>query len=368
MRVLLCGGGTAGHVMPAIAIAEIIAKSFKGSAIAFAGRKDGAENSAYLKAGRRLYTIDIQGISRSLSINNVKSIFKVIKSGRMARNIIHNFNPDIIIGTGGYVCYPFIKEGQRMKIKTVIHESNVAPGLVTRMLGRKCDLLLLNLEGTKKNLKSVKNTLVVGNPTRKSFDSLTKTEARKKLRIPEGKKLIVSFGGSLGADLINKTIASLISQHTLSNKEIYHIHATGKLHYDKFRAEHPELFKNHAGVMIVPYIDDMPTVLTAADLAITRSGAITISELARSSTPSILIPSPNVTANHQYFNAKYMKDIGASILIEEKDLSVDILKEEVLGIISSPKKAAEMAGKAKIAYTEETDVLIANALRQLIKR
>ena len=368
MRVLLCGGGTAGHVIPAIAIAEIIEKSFKGSAIAFAGRKDGPENSAYLKSGRRLYTIDIQGISRSLTINNVKSIFKLIKSGRMARNIIHNFNPDIIIGTGGYVCYPFIKEGQRMKIKTVIHESNVAPGLVTRILGKKCDLVLLNLEGTKKNLNNVQNALVVGNPTRKSFDSLTKDEARKKLRIPDGKKVIVSFGGSLGADLINKTVAAMITQHTLNNKEIYHIHATGKLHFDKIKQEYPELFKNQSNLMIVPYIEDMPTVLTAADLAITRSGAMTISELARSSTPSILIPSPNVTANHQYFNAAYMKNIGASVLIEEKDLSVDGLKNEVLKIISNPKKSAEMASKAKIAYIEETDVLIANALKKLIKR
>ena len=368
MRVLLCGGGTAGHVMPAIAIAEIIEKRFKGSVIAFAGRKDGSENNAYLKTGRRLYTIDIQGISRSLTINNVKSIFKVIKSGRTARKIIHNFNPDVIIGTGGYVCYPFIKEGQRMKIKTVIHESNVAAGLVTRMLGHKCDLLLLNLEGAKKNLKNAKNTLVVGNPTRKNFDSLMKADARKKLRIPEGKKLIVSFGGSLGADLINKTIASLIAQHTLSNKEIYHIHATGKSHFDKFKQDYPELFKNHSNATILPYIDDMPTVLTAADLAITRSGAITISELARSSTPSILIPSPNVTANHQFFNAEYMKNIGAATLIEEKDLSVERLKEEVLGVISSPIKSCEMARKAKDAYIEETDVLIANALSALIKR
>ena len=243
MRVLLCGGGTAGHVMPAIAIAEIIEKSFKGSVIAFAGREDGPENNAYLNTGHRLYTIDIQGISRSLSINNVKSILKVIKSGRMSKNVIRDFNPDIIIGTGGYVCYPFIRQGQRMKIKTVIHESNVAPGLVTRILGHRCDLLLLNLEGTKKNLKAPENTIVVGNPTRKSFDTISKTDARKRLRIPDGKKLIVSFGGSLGADLINKTVLSLMSRHSLKNPDIYHIHATGKSLYCKIRENHPELFK-----------------------------------------------------------------------------------------------------------------------------
>jgi UDP-N-acetylglucosamine--N-acetylmuramyl-(pentapeptide) pyrophosphoryl-undecaprenol N-acetylglucosamine transferase len=368
MRVLLCGGGTAGHVMPAIAIAEIIEKSFKGSVIAFAGREDGPENNAYLNTGHRLYTIDIQGISRSLSINNVKSILKVIKSGRMSKNVIRDFNPDIIIGTGGYVCYPFIRQGQRMKIKTVIHESNVAPGLVTRILGHRCDLLLLNLEGTKKNLKAPENTIVVGNPTRKSFDTISKADARKRLRIPDGKKLIVSFGGSLGADLINKTVLSLMSRHSLKNPDIYHIHATGKSHYWKIRENHPELFKKQDNLSILPYIEDMPTVLTAADIAITRSGAITISELIRSKTPSILIPSPNVTANHQYYNAKYMESLGCSILIEEKDLNVESLEDAVFGIISYPEKISAMTESLKKASTKDTELLIQKSLSVLIKR
>ena len=368
MRVLLCGGGTAGHVMPAIAIAEIIKKNFKESAIAFAGRENGNENDAYLKSKHRLYTIDIQGISRSLTINNVKSIFKVIKSGRVARDIIHHFKPDLIIGTGGYVCYPFIKQGQRMNIKTIIHESNVAPGLVTRVLGPKCDLVLLNLEGTKKHLKNQKNTLVVGNPTRQSFDTLSKSEARRKLGIPEDKKLIVSFGGSLGADLINHTVASLISRYTLNNENIYHIHATGRTNYKKISKDFPELFKNHSNVRILPYIDDMPTVLTAADLAITRSGSITISELSKSATASILIPSPNVTANHQYFNAEYMKNAGASLLIEEKDISTELLKDKVFSLILSPEKIKAMAENARKASPKNTELLIANALCDLIKR
>lgn len=368
MKVLLCGGGTAGHVMPAIAIAEIIEKSFAGAQIAFAGRTGGAENDAYLHYGRHLYTVDIQGIARSLSVNNVKSIFKVIKSGRIARNIIRDFNPDLIIGTGGYVCYPFIRQGQRMNITTVIHESNVSPGLVTRILGSKCNRLLLNLEATKRSLKNTKNAIVVGNPTRKNFDLLSKAEAKKKLHVPEEKRLIVSFGGSLGAEILNKTIASLISDYTVNFEDVYHIHATGKANYEKFKKEYPKLFKKTANVRILPYIDDMPTVLTAADLAVTRSGAITISELARSSTPSILIPSPNVTANHQYYNAEYMQNSGAAILIEEKELSVEKLKNEVQNIIFDAAKIENMSRKSFKACTKNTDLLIANAIKDVMKR
>ena len=368
MRVLLCGGGTAGHVMPAIAIAEILEKSFKNSEIAFAGRTGGAENEAYLNSGRHVYSVDIQGISRSFSINNVKSVFKIIKSGRIAKSIIQEFEPDVIIGTGGYVCYPFIRQGQRMKIKTVIHESNVAPGLVTRILGGRCDVLLLNLEGTKKHLKTSNNAVVVGNPTRKSFDTLSKSEAKRKLRIPKDKRLIVSFGGSLGAKILNETVASLISRHTVNSKEIYHIHATGKANFEKIKREYPKLFEKHENLRIVPYIEDMPTVLSAADLAITRSGAMTVSELARSSTPAILIPSPNVTANHQYYNAEYMQKCGAAILIEEKDLNVERLKTEVINLISDPSKIEAMSKEAEKSYTKNTDILIANAMKDVLKR
>ena len=149
MRVLLCGGGTAGHVMPAIAMGEIIERAFPGSEIAFGSRSGGAENKAYEASGHKLYTIDVCGMKRSFSINNIKSVFKALNSSRVAKRVIKDFNPDLIIGTGGYVCYPFIKAGVRLGIKTVLHESNVTPGLVTRLLCRKCDKVMLNHEETK---------------------------------------------------------------------------------------------------------------------------------------------------------------------------------------------------------------------------
>ena len=366
MRVLLCGGGTAGHVMPAIAIAEIIEKNFKNSIIAFAGRENGDENKAYKETGHKLYTLKISGLSRSLSANSIKSIFRIIKSGRIARRIIKEFGPDMIIGTGGYVCYPFIRQGQRMNIKTIIHESNVYPGLVTKLLGKRCDMLLLNLEGTKKYLRGVKSTSVVGNPIRSGFSSISRAQARKRLGIGENETLIISFGGSLGASRLNEAVMDMINKYTLGNVKVRHIHSTGKKHFETAKEAFPNLYSTDSRVKIVPYIENMPLLLTAADLAITRSGAMTIAELCRSGTPSILIPSPNVTANHQYVNAKYLKDIGAAELIEEKELTADTLFYSVNTLLKNKNLRLKMAKRAQEAYPENTDRIIANLLKKLI--
>ena len=365
MRVLLCGGGTGGHVMPAIALAEIIEKSFPKSEIAFAGRIGGSENEAYTKTGRKLFTIDISGFSRSLSFKNISAFFKLIKSGRIAREIIKGFDPDIIIGTGGYVCYPFIKQGQHLKIKTAIHESNVAPGLVTRILGPRCDKILLNLEGTREHLKNASNTVVVGNPTRKSFGTMTKVEARRMLRIPESKILIVSFGGSLGSDMLNEAMLGFITDYVDASGEIWHVHATGRHYYDKCKERYPRLFEGKRNIRIVPYIDDMPTLLKAADIAITRSGAMTISELAECKVPSILIPSPNVTANHQYYNAKYMESRGASVVVEEVMLSSGKLKSEITRLLASKDTMRKMSNHAGNAAKTNTDRLVTDVLKEI---
>lgn len=365
MRVLLCGGGTAGHVMPAIAIAEIIEKAYPDSVIAFAGRCGGGENKAYLDTGRKLYTVEISGISRSLTPNNIKTIFKLLKSSRNARAIINEFRPDLIIGTGGYVCYPFIRQGQRLGIKTAIHESNIYAGLVTKMLGRKCDKLLLNFEGTKKYLKNTNNVEVVGNPIRNRFGTMTKKEARRRLGISDKEILIVSFGGSLGAKLINDYILEFISKYVLSDKRIRHIHSTGRSYYSKIKEDHPKLFNRASNASIVPYIEDMPLFLTAADLAITRSGAMTVSELCRSATPSILIPSPNVTANHQYKNAQYMQSIGAAVLIEEKELTAERLGMEIFALINNEDAIGKMSQNAYASSPKNTDKLILKALRSI---
>lgn len=365
MRILLCGGGTAGHVMPAVAMAEIIEKSFPECIIAFAGRKGGKENDAYKRTGHQLYEIDIQGISRSLTPNNIKTIFKLIKSSRIAERIISDFNPDIIIGTGGYVCFPFVRIGQRKNIKTVLHESNASPGLVTKLLSKRCDKVLLNLEDTKQYLKRRNNVEVVGNPTRHSFNTITKTEAKKALGVQSEQILIVSFGGSLGSEVLNENICEFIDRYVVNNRNIIHIHSTGRSKYDEVISKFPQLAKGR-NTRIVPYIDDMPTVLTAADIAITRSGAITISELCHSKTPSVLVPSPNVTANHQLINALHMQKWGAAILIEEKDLTPNRINDVISELIKNTSKLKSMSNNAYKLYNKNTEEIIQNSIKSML--
>ena len=366
MRVLLCGGGTAGHVIPAIAMGEIVEKHFEGSIIAFGGREGGDENRAYLKTGHKLYTVDIRGLQRSLSVNNIKSIFKVLKSGRDVMSIIKEFKPDLIIGTGGYVCYPFVRQGQRFGIPTMLHESNAYPGLVTRLLGKRCDRVMLNLEETKNHLKGFKNTAVVGIPTLTEFGTLSKSEARRRLGIQSGEMLIVSFGGSLGAERMNLEIADMISRYEKEKSNVRYIHSTGRSHYSKIKESYPRLFSAAESIKIVPYIENMPILLSAADLAITRSGAITVCELCRSATPAILIPSPNVTANHQYKNAKHAEELGFAEVIEEKDLTAELLHDRISELIQKPKRLEKMSRAARSACSINTEDAVCKLIRELI--
>jgi UDP-N-acetylglucosamine--N-acetylmuramyl-(pentapeptide) pyrophosphoryl-undecaprenol N-acetylglucosamine transferase len=224
---------------------------------------------------------------------------------------------------------------------------------------------LLNLEGTKKYLRGAKNASVVGNPIRSGFSSINRSQARKHLGIGENETLIISFGGSLGASKLNEAVMEMINKYTFGNVKVRHIHSTGKKHFETAKKAFPNLYSTDSRVKIVPYIENMPLLLTAADLAITRSGAMTIAELCRSGTPSILIPSPNVTANHQYVNARYLKDIGAAELIEEKDLTADTLFRSLNALLDDKNLRFRMAKRAREAYPENTSRIITNLLKKL---
>ena len=365
MRVLFCGGGTAGHVMPALAICDILKKRFKDCTFAFVGREGGGENASITKKGYKLYTIKIQGIERRISKNSIKSILSVIKCGRSAREIIFDFKPDIIIGTGGYVCYPIIRAGIRKKIKTVIHESNVYPGLVTRLIGRRCDALLLSSEGARSYIRDNRNSVVVGNPVRDDFRTISREEARKKLGIGPSEFFLVSFGGSLGSEVINKNAIALMQDFSMKIPAVRHLHAVGKKYYDSISRDYPGLCQGNKGCRISAYIDEMPTVLKAADLAITRSGAMTISELACAGTPAILIPSPNVTANHQYINANYLAEQNAAIMIEESYLTTTNLLEKVNALFSNKALRSRLQKNIRQLHPEDTEDRIAAAIKSL---
>ena len=341
MRVLMTGGGTGGHVYPALAIADIIKNKIPDAEIAFVGTDKGIENRLVAKAGYKMYHVPIQGIRRSLSPQNIKTAYLVLTSPRKAKKIIEEYKPDIVIGTGGYVCWPVLHAAASLGIPTAIHESNSVPGLVTRAMARKCTRVLINFEETKQYLKRRGGIVRVGNPLRSDFTSKDKVGARKELGIRNDEIYVVSFGGSGGAERINEAILGLSDYYSDSGYNIRHIHAMGERYYAAMTGDKRVARQINA----VPYIEDMPTHLLAADIAICRCGAMTLSELALSKTAAILIPSPNVTDDHQYKNARHFSDSGAALLLREDELCARTLFDNVEPLCKSRKMRESLAKK-----------------------
>ena len=329
LRILFCGGGTAGHVTPALAIAESILEKRPDAEIMFVGREGGEENKMIERRAFALKTINIHGFTRKFNFDNVRNLLTVAEALKKSKAIIKDFSPDVVVGTGGYVSWPVVKSAQKLNIPTVIHESNACPGLVTKLLARKCQRVLLNLRGTEKEFRKQGNLKIVGNPVREEFLSLSKSEARRRLGISNKEFLIVSFGGSGGARIMNDSAIALMRSHSANNKNIRHIHGCGNKYQKELKNEFSEFFRGKNGCIIKAYIDDMPTVIRAADVVISRCGAMTLAELSAVGVASILVPSPNVTNNHQYKNAKHISDSGAAILIEEENLSERALLDAV---------------------------------------
>ena len=365
MKILFCGGGTAGHVSPAIAMAEILGESKYKCECAFVGRSGGEENLAIVKEGYKLYTIEIEGIRRKISPQAIKGCIKAIRSLKKAEEIIDDFKPDLIIGTGGYVCWPVIRIGIKKRIKTAIHESNAAPGLVTRLLAPKCDAVLINLKKTQKALKNCKSIRIIGNPMRQGFNKKSKTECRDELNVKDNEVLIVSFGGSLGSKRLNEVLTSVMKNYSVKNPIVRHVHGTGRRYYPEYQERYPELCRGVGKCKITPYIDNMPVLLHAADIAITRCGAITLSELGRAEVCGVLIPSPNVSGNHQLHNAKYIAENGGGILIEEENLEENELVKTLDELIKSKEKRESYAKKIKQICPQNSTKLFLDFIEEI---
>ena len=368
MKIIICGGGTAGHVTPGIAIAEYIKEKSSKSEILFIGRSGGEENLLTKRAGFNYTTLDVRGFKRSLSPKNITAVMKMLLSLAKSRKILKDFNPDVVIGTGGYVTWPVVKAAQCMKIPCMVHESNAFPGLTTRALAKGCDRVLLNYEKCKEHLKRQDNALTVGNPLRRDLMTCTRGDARKKLKILPSEIFILSFGGSGGADTMNKTILSLMRSYSLPNKRIKHLHATGRKYFSGIKEEFPELISNFQGCKIVPFINDMPTYMLASDIVISRAGAMTLSEISKTSVAPIIIPSPNVTDNHQYKNAKAYEDVGGGIVIEEKDLTEKRLKKAVDMLVTDKKAREKMAKSAHSLHVKDSTEMIFKEIERLTEK
>lgn len=324
MRVLFSGGGTGGHINPALAMADIIKTNIPDAEIAFVGTPKGMENSLVPQAGYKLYHVEVEGIRRSFSPRNVKALYLALTSPTKAKKLIKEFKPDIVIGTGGYVCWPALKAASELGIPTLLHESNALPGMAVRKLQGVVDLIMTNFESTKELLSPDAKVLNVGNPLRSACTTYTKAEARKKLGIDESIDLVtLSFGGSLGAQELNRAACEMMSHFAREGKQdVRCYHVGGKRHYENacnffaaYGLERDDRF------VLMEYTSELPVYMAAADIVICRAGAMTLTEIAKMAKAAIIIPSPNVVDNHQYKNAKVLGDAGAAIVICEYELS-----------------------------------------------
>ncbi len=363
MRILFCGGGTGGHITPSLAIAEEFKKQYKDCEIAFIGRNNGNENKLITNKNYPLYEIEISGFSRSISIKNLKTINLFIKAKNKVKQILNKYNPDVVIGTGGYVCAPVIYAAKKLKIPTVLHESNASFGLTTRLMAKKCDILMLGA-----NVKTkYKNTVYTGNPVSENFGKLSKSEAKAKLGLKRTDKLILSVGGSIGAEKLNEAVIDFMYRYAYNAPRLYHIHSAGKRYYDGINKEHPDLCKEDGKIKIIPFIYDMPTYLSAADIVICRCGAMTLAEVSRTGCPAIMIPSPNVTGNHQMKNALYYKSNGAGEILEEKELNTDSLTALIKSMLQNEKGLADMSLSSKKLYNKDSKSKIVELIMNLLK-
>ncbi len=324
----MTGGGTSGHVNPALAIAETVKLNVPGSEIAFVGTPRGIENKLVPKEGYKLYHVDVRGLRRRLTLSNVRAAYLAVVSPYRAKKVIKEFKPDIVIGTGGYVSWPVVKAAQMMGIPTMLHESNAFPGVAVKMLADKTDRVLLNFAKTAEYLKKCpeEKLAVVGNPLRAGFSSSAdKAAARRAIGAEGYEKVILSYGGSMGAQRVNEAALSMMRDYTGEHPEILHTLAVGSIELDAARRMFAEYgLEGKPNLRLVEYIYDMPAQMAAADLLICRAGAMTISEVAMMRRPAIFIPSPNVTENHQYKNAAVLAEAGAAVIIEERELADDI--------------------------------------------
>ena len=366
MKIVFAGGGTAGHINPALAVADYIKERHPDAQIMYIGTAKKLEAKLVPEKGYEFYSIDVAGFQRKLTPKNIgrniAAVGKVITSSLACKKLLSGFQPDFVVGTGGYVSGPVLRQAQKLGFKTAIHEQNAYPGVTTKMLAPKADRVMLAMPEAEKYLKCKHAPIVTGNPIRQELLTISREEARKKLGFDE-RPLILSFGGSLGARRINEAVTELIKWHNPTNK-FYHIHAAGSAGYETMKSALADISLSSL-IDVREYIRDMDVCMAAADLIICRAGAITLSELCCCGKPSLLIPSPHVAENHQFHNAMTLKTAGAAQILEEKDLSGESLIEKVSGIIENKGLLEQMSQKAKKHAIDDANRRIYEVLMQL---
>lgn len=348
MRIVFTCGGTGGHITPALAIANTVRENCPAAEILFVGADGGMETELVPHAGYRIVTLRVSGLRRSLTPKNIRILYRAFRAVGEAEKLLSEFRPDLVIGTGGYASFPTLYAATKMKIPAAAHESNAMPGLAIRRLAGKLNRVWVNFPQTAEKLPGAR-CLVVGNPLPRDCGTA------RPLPLPSGcRQMVLSFGGSLGARELNRAALALM-QSERNDPSVYHLHATGKGEYDEwkqaFEAKGLHQAKN---LKLVPYVGDMPCQMATADVVISRAGAMSISELAAAGKAAILVPSPNVTGNHQYLNAKVLADAGAAVLIPEEELAAR-LEQTVATLLADGQKRQGMGEKIRQFYRGESN-------------
>ena len=372
MKVIIAAAGTAGHINPGLAIANKIKKEEKDSEILFIGTTRGLENDLVPRAGYELKTINAYGLSKTISIENLKKMYKTLKGYGEAKQIMKEFKPDIVIGTGGYICGATISSAHHLKIPTLLHESNAFPGKAIKMLANKTDTILVSFQDAIPRIRKCKNIVFTGTPIKikkKNYSEQEKIRIIQNMGLTEKKPIILIFGGSQGAKKINDTIIEIIKNKKNQNYQI--IWATGPKQYDVIKEELEILninLNNIKNMKIIPYIYNMEELMNVVDVIVARSGAMTITEISNLGKASILVPLPNVSHNHQLYNAKVLENVGAAKIILDNEINAQKLDEEIEKIIADRKNIEKMQQNALKVSTTDVEEKIYKEIKKLVNR
>lgn len=361
MRVIVTGGGTGGHIYPALAIADKIKEEIPASEILYIGNDIGLEKDLVPKTGYEFKMVE----ARWLLSKSIKEIIltshAVLKGRKQALKIMKEFKPDVVIGTGGFVCVPVVLAGKKYGARTYIHEQNAFPGKANRLLENSVNKVFLGFKEASKYFKHEEKHIYCGNPVRKCFFETKKEDARKELGIPQDDFALFVFGGSQGAESLNKAITPLLKKFSDEDK-LTMVFGTGSYYYDDIQ----DYLKDNGielneSVIMKTYFTDIEKYMAASDLIVGRSGALSVAETTVCGKAAIFLPSPNVTANHQFFNAKVVADQGGAMIIEEKDLTTERLDEAIFKLKNDRELLEKMSVASRgCAPDKATDIIFSN--------
>ncbi|PWV95466.1 UDP-N-acetylglucosamine-N-acetylmuramylpentapeptide N-acetylglucosamine transferase [Paenibacillus cellulosilyticus] len=364
MRIVLTGGGTGGHIYPAVAIGRQ-AQEESGAELLYIGTTQGLESRIVPKLGIPFEAVEITGFKRKLSLDNVKTVVRFLRGVKKAKRLLREFKPDAVVGTGGYVCGPVVYAAAKLGIPTLIHEQNVIPGLTNQFLARYVDTVAVSFPESEQHFKRAKRTVYAGNPCATNVMRADADKGRASLGLTDVKQIVLVFGGSRGARAINEAMLAMAPQLN-QLPGVHFVFVPGESYYDNAMTRMEQLPAYRSGQLhVVPYLHNMPDVLAASSLVVCRAGASTIAEMTALGIPSILIPSPNVTNNHQEANARSIVEAGAGRMLLERELSGDSLFDTVKELLENERLLATTGQAAAQLGMPSAAVTIVSELQRL---